>query len=278
MADPVNQSDQGVMADLLPHVQRLIGQSIGSNAKIQSTETVSGGCINSAICCYLENGECYFVKFNQNLPGVFELEAEGLEAIRSTDTLKAPEVLGSGETELGTQFLVLEFISQAPQKKNFFETFGRQLAQMHRANQAEIRFGFPNDNFIGSTPQKNTWNADWIEFFAVQRLEFQLKLANHNGLATSELNQRCDKLILRLDRFINSSEPPALVHGDLWSGNYLVSQGGIPVLIDPAVYFGARESEFGMIKLFGGFNSQFYHAYNEAYSLSECLKILRKLG
>ena len=207
------------------------------------------------------------------MPGVFGLEAEGLQAIRSTAAFKVPDVIGVGETEgqseQRTQFLVLEYIPPAPRSKNFFETFGRQLAQMHQANHQESRFGFSSDNFIGSTPQKNTWHTDWVEFFATQRLEFQLKLANGSNLATPELNKGCDKLILQLDRFIGSSEPPALLHGDLWSGNYLISQDGNPVLIDPAAYFGARECEFGMIKLFGGFNSQFYDAYNEAYPLSD---------
>ena len=307
MANQANASDQSILADLLPDVEQLIGQSTQSDAKVLSTETVSGGCINSAICCCLENGKRYFVKFNRSVPDVFGLESEGLEAIRSTGAFKVPEVIGFGKTELETQFLVLEFIPPAPKAKNFFEVFGRQLAQMHQANHEQSRFGFASDNFIGSTPQKNAWHKDWVEFFAVQRLEFQLKLANDNGWATPELNKRCDKLILQLDRFIgSSSEPPALLHGDLWSGNYLISSQGNPVLIDPAVYFGARESEFGMIKLFGGFNSEFYHAYNEAYPLADgwqqrtdiyqlyhllnhlnlfgtsylsgCLQILRKLG
>jgi len=262
--------DEAILADLLPAVERLISDSTQSPTKILSTETVSGGCINSAICCHLENGPHYFVKFNKDLPDVFKAEAEGLEAIRATATFKVPEVIGIGKTESATQFLVLEFISPASKGKNFFEMFGRQLAQMHQANEQESRFGFPHDNFIGSTPQENTWHKGWPEFFALQRLEFQLKLANQNGLANPELNKRCKKLILQLDRFIGSlSEPPALLHGDLWSGNYLISQDGNPVLIDPAVYFGSREAEFGMIKLFGGFNSQFYDAYNEAYPLRE---------
>lgn len=270
MADQANLSDQAILADLLPSVERLIGQSTQSDSKVMSTEPVSGGCINSAICCNLNNGKRYFVKHNNDLPGLFRLEADGLEAIRATAAFKIPDLIGVGETKSGTQFLVLEFIPAAPKSNDFFETFGRQLAEMHQANDQQTRFGFSSDNFIGSTPQKNTWHQNWAEFFAVERLGFQLKLANLNGLANSELNERCDKLILQLDRFIGpASEPPALLHGDLWSGNYLVSPDGNPVLIDPAVYYGARESEFGMIKLFGGFNSRFYHAYNEAYPLTE---------
>ena len=270
MADRANPDDQATFADLMLSVERVIGQATQSNSKVLSTETVSGGCINSAIRCDVDNGKRYFVKFNIDLPGVFQHEADGLEALRSTATFKVPDVIGIGETGAGTQFLVLEFIPSFTKSANFFEMFGRQLAQMHMANDQESRFGFSGDNFIGSTLQKNTWYKDWTEFFAVERLGFQLKLANDNGLATSELNKSCDHLIDQLERFISSpSESTALLHGDLWSGNYLVSQEGNPVLIDPAVYFGARESEFGMTKLFGGFNSRFYDAYNEAYPLTE---------
>ena len=270
MADRANPGDQATLADLILSVERVIGQSTQSDSRVVSSEMISGGCINSAIRCDVDTGKRYFVKFNQDLPEVFRLEADGLETLRSTAMFKIPEVIGIGQTEAGTQFLVLEFIPPAPKAKNFFDTFGRQLAQMHKANDRESRFGFHGDNFIGSNPQKNTWNKNWTEFFAVERLGFQLKLANDNGLANSDLNQRCRKLIDQLDRFIGSqSEPPALIHGDLWSGNYLVSKDGSPVLIDPAVYYGARESEFGMIRLFGGFNSHFYNAYNESYPLTE---------
>lgn len=266
----MNPGDQTTLADLMPSIERLIGQSTQSDAKVVSTGAVSGGCINSAISCELENGKCYFVKYNNDMRGVFRLEAHGLEAIRATTAFRTPDVIGVGETESGVEFLVLEFISGASKPDDFFEMFGRQLAQMHQANDQESRYGFISDNFIGSTPQKNKWHNDWTEFFAVERLGFQLKLANLNGLANAELNKRCDNLIEQLGRFIDSpAEPPALLHGDLWSGNYLVSQDGGPVLIDPAAYFGARESEFGMIRLFGGFNSRFYHAYNEVYPLAD---------
>lgn len=271
MADKAKHQHRDNQAELVDAVQRLIAAETRSNADVLAYETLSGGCINLARCFQMENGNRYFVKSNRDIPGIFQAESDGLRAIAATESFRVPEVIGLGETESGTQFLVLEFIcpSSSP-PENFGRQFGRQLAQLHRANHQETRFGFPDDNFIGSTAQKNAWHQDWVEFFAVQRLGFQLKLANKKGLATPELNRMCDKLILRLDRFISSStDSTALIHGDLWSGNYLVSSDGAPVLIDPATYFGNRESEFGMTKLFGGFNPEFYHAYNDAYPLTE---------
>ena len=270
MANQEHHGQGANQAELVKAVQRLIAAQTQSHANVLTHETLSGGCINFAQCFQLENGNRYFVKSNRDIPGIFQAESDGLKAIASTESFRVPEVIGLGKTESGTQFLVLEFISPSSPLENFNQQFGRQLAQLHRADHKESRFGFSGDNFIGSTVQKNAWHHDWVEFFAVQRLGFQLKLANQNGLATSELNRMCEKLINRLDRFIgSSSESPALIHGDLWSGNYLISSDGAPVLIDPAAYFGNRESEFGMTKLFGGFNSEFYHAYNEAYPLAE---------
>ena len=255
--------------ELISAVEKLVTKVTGIPSKVSSTEAVSGGCINSVKHFRCVDGRDYLVKTNQNIPGLFESESAGLAAIRATETIEVPNVIGYGATKSGIQFLILDFIVASPPAKFFPELFGRQLALLHSAGEQK-RFGFNHDNFIGSNPQKNTWRSDWVEFFAVERLEFQLKLANRNNVSTSELNQSCNRLISKLDRVIGvGSDFPALIHGDLWSGNLMVSPSGRPVLIDPAAYFGSREAEFGMTTLFGGFNSDFYDAYNEASPLSD---------
>ena len=125
------------------------------------------------------------------------------------------------------------------------------------------------DNHIGSSIQVNRWTTNWVEFWAQHRLGFQLSLAQRNGYVTTEFSKRCNRIISRLDTILKTDAEPCLIHGDLWSGNFMVARDGEPVLIDPAAYFGSREAEFGMTTLFGGFGSKFYDAYNECWPLSD---------
>ena len=129
-------------------------------------------------------------------------------------------------------------------------------------------FGFEEDNYIGATPQPNAWTDDWVTFFAEQRLGFQLRLAADNGFG-GELARLGERLLSRLGELIDEpAEPACLLHGDLWGGNYLCDAEGQPVLIDPAAYYGRREAELAMTTLFGGFDSAFYGAYEEAWPLA----------
>ncbi len=247
-------------------------QTNASASTISSSIPVSGGCINSTEIISLHSGDKFFVKSNREHPELFATEVSGLQAIRQTQTIRVPDYHGHGKTNDGTGFLILEFIETGTGSVDFFEKFGRLLASMHLKStkiSRNYQFGLPTNNFIGCSPQINVPSNDWPTFFAEQRIGFQLKLAVDAGLSSPELYRLCEQLINKLPSLIgNSNEPPALIHGDLWSGNYLASSTGEPVLIDPAVYFGPREAEFGMTMLFGGFNSEFYQAYNEAFPLA----------
>src|SRR5262245_18398887 len=129
------------------------------------------------------------------------------------------------------------------------------LANAHR--KPGPRFGWQRDNYIGSTPQQNGWCNDWIVFWVTRRLEPQISLARDKGFDVS----------LPSTRMLESHRPqPALLHGDLWSGNAGFTAEG-PVVFDPAVYYGDREADLAMTELFGGFPREFYRAYNEAYPL-----------
>jgi fructosamine-3-kinase len=152
--------------------------------------------------------------------------------------------------------------------RDFPAEFGRRFARLHRSTRG-ARFGFPHDNYLGSTPQPNGWSDDGCDFFRRRRLGHQLGLARAGGLADRGLARLGDRLLDRLDRWLDlPGEPACLLHGDLWGGNYLVDDAGAPVLIDPAAYHGHREADLAMTRLFGGFDAAFYAAYEEEWPLS----------
>lgn len=203
---------------------------------------------------------------------MFECEAEGLRALGRVGALRVPEVLAVSE-----EALVLEFIEQGSKTGDFFVDFGRHFALMHQ--QRGKVCGLNHDNFIGSTPQQNapiegTWDEaedgdglDWPRFFIERRLRFQVELAEQSGHG-SELADLLDRSEAAISELLSADiEQPSLLHGDLWSGNYLVDEHGRPCLIDPAVYYGHREADLAMTALFGGFGHEFYAAYDEAWPL-----------
>lgn len=236
---------------------------LGRGAPV-SMKAVGGGCIARASIATFADGLTVFVKTKQGSPGMFEREAEGLAALAEADAIRVPAVLAVGEG-----VLVLEAIQSAPKCAGFAELFGEQFASLHR-HQGSF-FGFYSDNFIGATEQLNSrvGNGDcWPDFFFERRLLYQVKLAARNGYG-HELQQLLlsgQRQILEL--LAASDELPSILHGDLWGGNYLADEQGRPCLIDPAVYFGHREADLAMTRLFGGFEAGFYRAYNEAWPLA----------
>ena len=242
----------------------------GEPSTIETCRSVSGGCINQAWVVSTTSGMEFFIKSNPDCSeAVFATEANGLNAMNATETIRVPAVITFGQLSSGPAFLVLEAISSHTRAGNFYETFGRQLAEMHRRGRS-AQFGFDSDNWLGASLQMNPRRDDWRTFWVEARLIPQLKMAQDNGVSSQKLQQLGQALISRIDRFINDDgEPPALIHGDLWSGNYLSDENGQPVILDPACYYANREAEFGMTKLFGGFPPQFYDAYQEAWPLTD---------
>ena len=249
--------------------EEAIAEATGVTATVVRQTAVSGGCINDSQCLLMSDGSSYFVKTHPNpAPHWFTSEAEGLEAMRMTGTLRVPEVVAVGDSP--QPFLILEWIKSAAQgsESAYEEALGRGLAQMHQSP-AGHQFGFHQDNFIGATEQHNSWCDDWNAFWGEHRLAFQLAEAERRGRGNAELQQLGHRLIERLDEILGPcTEPAALLHGDLWSGNHCPDENGLPVLLDPACYYGHREAEFGMMVWFGGFSDRLYAAYDEVAPLS----------
>jgi protein-ribulosamine 3-kinase len=195
---------------------------------------------------------------------MFEAEADGLRELKSAKAIRVPEILGCG-IENGGCFLELERFTFDRPTAETKRQFGERLAALHR--HATNRFGWFRDNTIGPTPQVNTWSDDWVSFFREQRLEFQLDLAVANGYG-ADVSAPGQKLSAELaDLFIGYEPDASLLHGDLWGGNW-GSVSGEPVIFDPAVYYGDRESDIAMTMLFGGFGKAFYEAYEKSWPMA----------
>ena len=246
---------------LRTHLRRLFGD----DGELVADRPVAGGCIHEARLLRLSGGREVFLKSHASPPpGIFTAEAAGLRALGEAGVLRVPEVLAVvDDGPDGSSFLLLEAVTVGPTRTGFFEAFGAALARLHVAAQGSA-WGFEHDNFLGATPQPNGFLASWPAFWAERRLGFQIDLARRRGLSDPELDDAVDRLLHRLPALLGGvDEAPALLHGDLWSGNYMVDDKGRPVLIDPATYYGHREAELAMCRLFGGFPSSFYAAYTE---------------
>jgi len=242
-------------------------EAAGADVRIVAVRPVGGGCIHAAEIVELADGRRLFVKHNRDAPSdMFEAESAGLAALAAPGVVRVPGGIQVGQGG-GARFLAMEAIELGSAGPGFAARFGCALADLHRATIGD-RFGFDHDNYIGSTPQPNGWMDDWVEFWRSRRLGFQLRLARRSGLTDAAFDQLGDRLLDRLEEWIDPSDEPAcLLHGDLWGGNYLVDSDGEPVLIDPAVYHGHREADLAMTLLFGGFPPAFHDAYREAWPL-----------
>ncbi len=239
-----------------------ISQVTGEKFQSQQRRSVGGGCINQGYAG--SNGEItYFVK--QNLASqvaMFEAEALGLEEMLATASIRIPKPICWGTAD-NSSYIVLEWLELGSGNSNSWEEMGRKLAAMHKASSSQ-GFGWKTNNTIGSTPQINTWTADWTEFYIKHRLGYQFQLARRRG---ANFPQQ-DKLLTTIPELLADHQvQPSLVHGDLWGGNAGCTVLGEPVIFDPATYFADREVDIAMTELFGGFPAAFYKGYNEVFPL-----------
>ncbi len=246
--------------------QRSIREHVGNSAEIQRISVVGGGSINDARRIETTKGT-FFAKMNnaKEFPGMFEAEAKGLDFLLEHSEFRIPKSISTGETE-EVQWVLMENINSTNRRHTFWEDFGRKLAKMHL--ETNDTFGLQYNNYLGSLHQINSPIDNWHEFFAEMRIKPQLDLATENGQAKFEMLRLFDKLLGRIEKYF-PKEPPSAIHGDLWTGNFMTDSEGDAVIFDPAVYYGHREMDIGMSKLFGGFDKRFYDAYNEVFPLEE---------
>ncbi|MGP0128357.1 MAG: fructosamine kinase family protein [cyanobacterium endosymbiont of Rhopalodia musculus] len=241
-----------------------ISKAIQREFRIKNRRSVNGGCINQ---CYSLIGDniTYFVKTNQaSQVEMFAAEALGLKQISNTKTIRVPQPICWGIAERAS-YIVLEWIEFNGGTNQSWEEMGRKLAAMHH-HQGSDKFGWEQNNTIGSIPQMNIWTDSWADFFAENRIGYQLKLARRRGGNFPE----CTQVVEIVKELLAHRKPqPSLVHGDLWSGNVAVTQEGEPVILDPATYYGDHEVDLAMTELFGGFLGVFYRGYNEVFPLDK---------
>jgi protein-ribulosamine 3-kinase len=240
--------------------ESILFESLGCVVHVLGFQFVSGGSINTAVKVDSDEGS-FFVKWNESdQRDMFEAEAQGLELLRRAGEIRVPEVVAYGQNR-EKSYLILEYIaSSSPEKNEFWQRFGNSLAALHQHSHPQ--FGLAFNNYIGSLPQNNEYCESGIQFFIEKRLKVQAGLALYNGEISPTLHEKFQRLYEILPSLL-PDEKPALLHGDLWSGNYLIDDQGSAVLIDPAVYYGNREAEMAFTHLFGGFEPAFYHSYFE---------------
>jgi len=247
------------------NVKTQVEQSLGTS--VDTVQRVSGGSINQAAKITLTDGRECFLKWNRTAdPDMFMKEEKGLNLLKSTETdLWVPEVFATGETKDGTGYLVQEFIREGRSSPNSAASFGKALVDLHR-HHAE-KFGLDHNNYIGRLPQSNRRHKYWVIFFIQERMKPQLKMAINDGKLSSAIISNFESMYKQLPN-IFPDEPPSLLHGDLWGGNYFFDEKGKATIYDPAVYYGHREIELAFTHLFGGFSGTFYETYEEAYPLA----------
>ncbi|QES90389.1 fructosamine kinase family protein [Rhizosphaericola mali] len=252
------------------NLQNYIAQQISENQNIDFTDTrfsiVYGGDINETGVLYNDDFE-FFVKINQNKPvDFFEKEVHGLDTLRhAKHTLKIPTPYLHGTWDRYS-FLVMEYLQEDYQEHNVSEKLGIGLAELHQ--NIWDKFGLSENNYLGSQPQDNEPKSNWAEFYAERRLiPMSIRAMNNGYFSNTDMN-KMENLCEHLPQ-IFPNEAPALIHGDLWNGNYGCVVPKQPSIFDPAIYYGNREMDIAMTLLFGGFDAAFYDGYLNTFPLQK---------
>jgi fructosamine-3-kinase len=249
----------GLPTVLASSLEKTLGRTI-----VQS-HPVSGGDINEASLAITSDQQKLFIKYNKSSvgPRILDAEKKGLETIAATHLIKTPEILCEGIAgDYG--YLVLEYFDTMSPSHSFWINFATSLAALHQVTADQ--FGFETDNFIGSLKQQNNKRGTWLSFYRYERLEPQITMATEKNLLNKKDRVNLENLCEKLPSIIPDSSIPALIHGDLWAGNFLCTDSGV-VLIDPSVSFAHIEMDLAMTQLFGGFPAIFYDTYNACSKL-----------
>jgi protein-ribulosamine 3-kinase len=244
-------------------IDKILSKCLGDVSGGVNLRLIAAGNINQGIFVGTSSGR-FFLKTNfEPSADIFLREAEGLRLLKSNTSLTVPEVIAFGR-EQDQNFLLMEWVESGRNANLYWENLGEGLAELHMATQKQ--FGLQEDNYIASLPQINSTQEDWCGFFISNRLEPLVGKAFYKGMIDAPFLKKFQSIYTKLQG-IFPKEKPALIHGDLWSGNVMTDEKGNPALIDPAVYFGHREMDIAFSKLFGGFSERFYNLYDEVFPL-----------
>lgn len=222
-------------------------------------ELVSRGDINHARKITSENGQLYFLKYNNSVQAdaIISSEINGLKVLRD-HAVTVPEI-HAYHYQVGMSYILMEWVATAPRDN---KTIARSLAALHQ--NTDEKFGLNHDNHIGTLAQKNTRHAEFSESYIATRIQPQVKLAMDKGFRLKINFEKFQQVLL--DNI--PQEPPSLLHGDLWSGNLMDGENGL-VFIDPSVSYGHREMDLAMMRLFGGFDDDIFTDYSNVFPLQK---------
>ena len=246
------------MPTIAARAEQLLGRPVAA------TTAVPGGATCTATRVRMTDGGSALMKTRPHPPpGFFAAEAHGLAWLAEAGGAPVPEVLAVDD-----DCLLVAWIETAPATAETAEGFGRSLAITHRAGASG--FGAARDGYIGAIPLPNRSAATWPEFYATRRVEPYLRAAKDRGAIGPVDAGAVSEVLTRLDQLAGAEEPPARLHGDLWSGNLLWGADGHVHVIDPAAHGGHRETDLAMLALFGTPHlGRILAAYDEAAPLSE---------
>ncbi|MBU7455142.1 fructosamine kinase family protein [Leuconostoc fallax] len=229
---------------------------------IHDVVPVRGGDINEAYSLY-SGTQHYFLKVQKQHPAsFFDVEIAGLTAL--SQVVRTPKVIANGEIR-GDAYLILEWIDRGKSDQG---ALGRTVANLHQKKSDNGLFGFDVDNLNDTVPKHNDWQKSWAEFFVTQRLDpLMAQAKKQNSWLTQRGNhyEQLRETILQDDHA--QTVQPSLLHGDLWSGNFMFDRLGTPILIDPNSFYGDREYDIAISQVFSGFKPAFYESYEAAYPL-----------
>ena len=253
------------MKPILEEVTGSLSQLIGKPVSILNQVALAGGSINQVSHITLDNGVSYLLKTQTGIPeDTYRIEHDSLLLLAEADAIRVPEPLVYADN-----FLLMEYIQEGAKADDWQEQLGRGLALLQQQTRQE-KFGFYCDNYLGSSLQLNAWHDDWLTFWRENRLGPQIQLLVSRLSIEDPLIKKAKLLLDKLDTFLAEiKEPAVLLHGDLWSGNAMADSKGAPVIFDPACYFGHREAEFGMMRMFGGFGARCEAAYAEIWPFAD---------
>ena len=225
--------------------------------RLRSVRPLGGGCIGEVYRAELADGTAVVAKVDRDGASHLEREAYMLRYLRERSDLPIPEVYHGSET-----LLLMEFVEGSSSFSGKAEHHGAELLAALHGITADA-YGHERDTLIGSLDQPNPWTESWVDFFRDRRLLYMAGVAHEAGRLPSEDLRRVESLSEKLEDIIGGPNPPALIHGDVWSANVLAKDDRITAFLDPAIYHADPEIELAFISLFNSFGGDFFERYAE---------------